>query len=119
MSNQYPDNSGQGEQPPQPPNAYGAPSYGGYPAVPDHPQATTILVLGIVSVFFGVVGPVAWYMGSKAKKEIEASGGRLGGLQQVTVGWILGIIMSILLAVSVVILLFVFVAVLGVFASVS
>lgn len=121
MSNQNPDQAGWGEQggqpPQQPPNPYGAPAYGGYQAVPDHPQATTILVLGIISVFVGVLGPVAWWMGSKAKKEIEASGGRIGGLQQVTVGWILGIVMSILLAVSVVILIFVFVAVFGVFAA--
>jgi hypothetical protein len=122
VSNENPNQPGWGDQGGQapPPHPYGAPAYGGYqPSPPDHPQATTILVLGIIGVFVGVVAPVAWWMGSKAKKEIEASGGRIGGLQQVTVGWILGIIMSILLAVSLVIMLFVFIAVIGVFAAAS
>lgn len=98
---------------------YGAPAYGGYQPVPDHPQATMILVLGIVGLFVGVLGPVAWYLGSKAKKEIEASNGRVGGLQQVTVGWILGIITTVLLAVTLVIVLFVFITVIGVFTAAS
>lgn len=115
MSDQFP----QQPPPPQEPNPYGAPAYGGYQPVPDHPQAMTVLVLGIVSVFVGVVGPVAWYLGAKAKKEIEASGGRIGGLQQVTVGWILGIIMSILLILGLVFFLVIMLAVLGVFAASS
>ncbi|MGA8846403.1 MAG: DUF4190 domain-containing protein [Nocardioides sp.] len=105
--------------PPHEPYPYGAPSYGGYQPVRDHPQAALVLVLGIVSVFVGVVGPVAWYLGAKAKREIEASGGRIGGLQQVTVGWILGIIMSILLLIGLAFFLVVALGALGVLAFAS
>lgn len=110
MSNQNP-------QDPQQPHPYGAPAYGGYQPVPDHPQATTVLVLGIVGVFFSVVSPVAWYLGSKAKKEIEASQGRIGGLQQVTIGWILGIIFTILLVVGLVIFFLVLVLAVGILST--
>ena len=42
---------------------YGPGRYGGY----EHPQGTTILVLGILSlVVCGILGPIAWSMGSKA-----------------------------------------------------
>ena len=89
------------EQPP--PNPYGAPQYGGYQPPRDHPQATTILVLGIVGlVLCGLAGPFAWVMGGKARKEIQASNGQIGGLQQVTIGWVLGIIASALLILGVV-----------------
>lgn len=128
-----PDDSG-GEQAgrgqPRPP--YGAASeqpttqpystnpYGGYgDPTHDHPQATTVLVLGIVSVFVGLLGPVAWYLGSKAKKEIEASGGRLGGMQSVQIGWILGIVMTVLLIITVVAGIAILVLVVGVLASTS
>ena len=53
------------------PAPYGQ-SYG--VATQEHPQGTTILVLGIVGIFVGVCAPIAWYMGSKAQKEIAASG---------------------------------------------
>ncbi len=115
MSNQDPENP----PPPPQPHPYGAPAYGGYQPVPDHPQATTVLVLGIIGILIGVTAPVAWVMGSRAKREIEASGGRLGGLQQVTIGWILGIVMTILLVISVIGFVLIFVVVLGVFASVT
>lgn len=44
---------------------------GQYRLVPaEHPQATTVLVLGAISVGVPFLSFVAWYMGSKAKKEI-------------------------------------------------
>lgn len=46
---------------------YGAPMY-----LAEHPQATTVLVLGIVGIFVGLLSFVAWYMGGKARKEIQA-----------------------------------------------
>ncbi len=103
-------------QPYAQPYVQGYGQYGYGAAVPDHPQATTVLVLGIASVFVGVVGPVAWIMGSRVKKEIEASNGRLGGLQNVTIGWILGIIMSVLLILGLLAFVVLFAVVLGGFA---
>jgi hypothetical protein len=78
--------------------AYGPP----YPLVPqDHPQGTTVLVLGIVGLFVAICAPFAWYIGSKALKEIRASGTRYANEQQIVIGRILGMIVTILLMVSV------------------
>jgi len=67
----------------------------------DHPQTTTILILGILGlVACGVLGPFAWSMGNKALREIDASNGQLGGRDTVNVGRILGIIATILLGVG-------------------
>lgn len=63
-----------------------------------HPQSTVILVLGILSVIFcQLTGPFAWYMGSKAMKEIEANPGMYSGEGEVRIGQILGIVGTILL----------------------
>ena len=78
----------------------------------DHPQATTILVLGIAGFFVSVLGPVAWFMGNRALKEIRASGAHPGNEQLIVVGRILGIIVTVLLALGILaFLLFVVVAV--------
>jgi hypothetical protein len=84
-------------QPPQVP--YGAPqnpgAYG--PVLPDHPQATTVLILGIVSaVACGFVAPVAWVMGNRVVREIDASNGTLGGRSTANVGRIIGIVWTVL-----------------------
>lgn len=79
-----------------PPPAYGYPAYG--PPPPDHPQATTVLILGIVGMMFcQVCAPFAWVMGRRTLNEIDASGGTVGGRSNVMVGYILGIIGSVLL----------------------
>lgn len=97
---------------------YGHPPYGGYGVpVQDHPQATTVLVLGIASVFFTILGPVAWVLGSRAKREIEASGGRLGGMSQVQVGYIIGIITTVLMAVTLLAVVVIFVTAFGLIAA--
>lgn len=88
-----------GQQPP-----YGAPQYpGSYgPVLPDHPQATTVLILGIVgAAVCGFVAPVAWVMGNRVVKEIDASNGTLGGRSTANVGRILGIVWTVLLVVLV------------------
>ena len=74
-----------------------------YPAPPrDHPQTTTILILGVCGlVLCQVLGPFAWSMGSKALREIDASGGQLGGRDMVNVGRILGIVSTAILLVAV------------------
>lgn len=62
----------------------------------EHDYATTVLLLGVLSVFCcGALGPVAWAMGRRALNEIEASGGSIGGGVQVRVGYALGIIGTI------------------------
>ena len=59
----------------------------------NHPQSTTILVLGICGLLLcGLLGPFAWSMGNKALREIDASNGQLGGRDTVNIGRILGIV---------------------------
>jgi hypothetical protein len=82
-----------------PPNQYGAPPYAF--AVPDHPQATTVLILGIVSVAVcGFVAPFAWVMGNRVVREIDASHGQLGGRSQAQVGRIIGIVYTCIMGVA-------------------
>jgi hypothetical protein len=91
-----------GAPPPPPPYApaqptYGTPAYGapgGYSNVnPYDSRATTIMVLGILGlVICGVLGIVAWVMGSNLKKEAEAAGYPEPG--QAKAGRICGIIAS-------------------------
>ena len=86
---------------------------------PDHPQTTTILILGILGLAVcGVLGPFAWSMGNKALREIDASEGQIGGRDTVNVGRILGLVGTIILGVSVLVLVFVFVvAVIGIYSA--
>jgi uncharacterized membrane protein YjgN (DUF898 family) len=90
-----------------PPAGYGPPPYGDYrPAAPKHPQAVTVLVLGILSlVLCGLIGPFAWSMGSRVVREIEGSGGRWSGDTEATIGRILGIVATVLLVIPVLFLL--------------
>ena len=80
------------------------------PPPPDHPQTTTILILGICGlVLCQVLGPFAWSMGNKALREIDASNGQVGGRDTVKVGRILGIIGTIILGLSILFLILFFV----------
>lgn len=108
----------QGPGGPTPPPQQGPPQYGHNPygspqpmfshaPTPNHPQATTSMVLGIVSIIGGFmcllplfVAPVAWIMGSKAVKEIDASGGTLGGRGEAQTGFITGIVGTVLLVLG-------------------
>jgi hypothetical protein len=78
------------------------PPYG--PPPTNHPQATTILVLGILSlVVCGLLGPFAWSMGSRALREIDASQltpSPLGGRESVNIGRICGIVGTVLLVLG-------------------
>lgn len=66
----------------------------------EHPHATAVLALGAVSLLCcGITGPVAWALGKRAHDQIEASGGAYGGRTQVVVGYILGVIGTILMIV--------------------
>ena len=96
-----------------------APGYGAVPAygtgLPQHPQATTILVLGILSLFVAITGPFAWYMGSKARKEIAA--GRYAESGSVTAGWVLGIIGTIYMIVVAVAVIIKIIGMIGLMAA--
>jgi hypothetical protein len=90
---------------------YGEQGYGGYPAPPpeNHGSALAAMIVGIASLVLGcTVGigllgsPVAWWLGAKAKREIDASQGRLGGRGMAQAGFILGIIGTVLLALGIV-----------------
>ena len=85
-----------------PPPGYGY-GYGGYGPV-EHPQGTTILVMGILSlVICALIGPFAWRMGNETLREIDAQPGRFSNRGQVQAGRICGIVGSCLLALNVVI----------------
>jgi hypothetical protein len=90
----------------------------GYPvARPDHPRATTSMILGILGlVICSICAPFAWSIGGKAVKEIDASGGAYGGRGQAQAGYIMGIIGTVLLGLTVValVLWLVFAVILGV-----
>lgn len=100
-------------QQPYPPQGYPTQGYPppGYPQAPiqyapDHPRATTSLVLGILGVVLcQIIAPFAWSMGKKTLDEIDASQGRVGGRGAAQAGYILGIVGTVLLALSLVFIL--------------
>jgi hypothetical protein len=107
-------------QPPygQPQAPYGqVPQAPGYPMAyaPDHPRATTALILGILGIVVcGVIAPFAWRMGKRTVDEIDASHGQLGGRGSAQAGYVLGLIGTVLLVLGVLVgLLLVVVGVLG------
>jgi hypothetical protein len=95
-------------QPPYPPPYYPSSGYPGQMQYsPDHPRATTSLVLGILSIVVcQVLGPFAWAMGKKTLDEIDASQGRWGGRGAAQAGYILGIVGTVMLALAVVVIIF-------------
>ncbi|MEO5708557.1 MAG: DUF4190 domain-containing protein [Nocardioidaceae bacterium] len=92
---------GYGQPPYQQPMPYGqAP---GYPVqfAPEHPQATTSLVLGIIGlVLCSVVAPFAWRLGKRTLDEIDASQGQVGGRGAAQAGYVLGIIGTVVLGLA-------------------
>lgn len=94
--------------PPQyPPPGYGYPYPQLAPPPPKHGQATPAMVLGIISLaglFMCVVpvilAPVAWILGAKAVKEIDASPAAYSGRGEASAGKIMGIIGTVLLALA-------------------
>ncbi|PZG13616.1 DUF4190 domain-containing protein [Nonomuraea aridisoli] len=66
-----------------------------------HPNGTTILVLGILSlVICSFLGPFAWAMGTRALREIDSSGHYFDNRGQVQAGRVCGIISTVLLAIG-------------------
>ena len=71
-------------------------------APPEHPQATTAMVLGILGLATcTVLSPFAWRIGKRAVSEIDASNGRLGGRGPAQAGYVMGLIGTILLGIVV------------------
>lgn len=84
---------------PNPQVPYGSPQVPGYaPFAPDHPQATLVLILGILGlVLCQVISPFAWVIGNRVVREIDVSNGTVGGRSAANAGRICGIIGTILI----------------------
>ena len=92
-----------GPPPPYPYQGPGGPPGYPYGPRPEQGQATTALVLGILGVALcSLVAPFAWWIGRSSLREIDASGGALGGRGKAQAGYIMGIVGTILLALVVV-----------------
>jgi hypothetical protein len=79
-----------GQQSPMPyGQPYGAPQQ-------EHPQGTMILIFGILGIFITIFAPIAWYLGNKAKADIQASGVHYSNEQNIAVGRMLGKIFTII-----------------------
>ena len=65
-------------------------------ANPFEARQSTVFVLGIVSLFFGLLAPVAWILGNKLRKEAATAGYPEPG--NAKIGRIIGMIVSIMLA---------------------
>jgi hypothetical protein len=87
--------------------------------LPDHPKATSALVLGIIAVAGAftcflpvVVAPIAWVLGARARREIRSAPQQWGGESRATAGMVLGIVGTVLLVLAfIVVALFVIVAI--------
>lgn len=106
--------------PPAPGQNWGAAGYypgqAYYGARQDHPMAIMVLILGVLSIVLcQLIGPVAWVLGAKARREIQESNGALGGSGMVTAGWICGIVATGIMIAAVV--FFVVLAVIGAASS--
>lgn len=99
-------------QPPQFPSESGA--------YPESSQATTVLVLGIIGIVLcQILGPIAWVMGNNELAAIDAGRRAPENRGTANAGRILGIIGTVLLALSIIAIIFLFVGVfsLSVFES--
>lgn len=91
-------------QPPVQPAAWAG---GPYYSAPEHPQATTVLVLGVVSFAMPILSFIAWYMGGRAKAEI-ARGAPYPYAGNLRVGHVIGKVVGILTIIGGGILLAIF-----------
>ena len=99
--------------PPPPPGAtpYGAQAYYSAPTYREPSQATTALVLAIVSlVICGLLGPVAWNLGHQEVVAIDAGRRDPANRGQAVAAKIIGMIVTALLALGVLAVLIVVIA---------
>ena len=84
--------------------------YGSAPAAENSSKATIALVLGIVSLVACCLfaGIPAMILGRQATREIDASGGRLGGRGLATAGFVTGLISTVLSLLALALLVGVF-----------
>ncbi len=89
------------QQQPYPPVPQGGGYVQPYGYLPEHPQGNVVLVLGIAGFLAPICAPIAWYLGSKAQKEIAASGQHYSNEQSISIGKIMGMVLSILTLVGI------------------
>ena len=69
----------------------------------DHSQATIIFILGLLGVLMcQILAPIALFLGHKYRKECLEADEPMEGLG--TAGWVLGIVGSVLLAITLLVL---------------
>jgi hypothetical protein len=78
---------------PYQPAPYGQP-YGA--PMQEHPQGTMILIFGILGIFITIFAPIAWYLGNKARADIQTSGMQYSNEQNISIGRMLGKIFTII-----------------------
>jgi len=88
------------EEPPAPPVATRLRSSGGGHELAD--GASVALALGVGSLLFWPVAPIAWFYGRRVLRRIDASGGRLGGRGMALGGTVLGAIVTGLIVLGVI-----------------
>lgn len=82
-----------GREPDNPWAAPAPPPPWGPPAAYQHPQGSTVLVLGILSVvLLPVLGPFAWAMGRSALREVDSAPAPVANRSSLAAGMVLGII---------------------------
>lgn len=73
----------------------------------EHPSAMTVLILGIAGFFIPLLSFAAWFMGGKVRKEETQQGYAPSSAAQV--GWVLGIVGSILQVIGIIFMFLAFV----------
>lgn len=71
----------------------------------EHPAGTTVLVLGILSLMCcGLTGPIAWFKGSRAMREIDTNPNAFSNSGTVQAGRVTGIIGTAILVMALIVL---------------
>jgi hypothetical protein len=114
--------SGQYQQPAGQPTPYSQqspmPSGQPYGAPPqEHPQGTMILIFGILGIFITIFAPIAWYLGNKARAEIQASGVHYTNEQNISIGRMLGKVFTIIAIVSIALVIIFWIIIAAIAAS--
>jgi len=78
-----------------------------------------ILIFGIIGIFITIFAPIAWYLGNKAKKDIQASGIPYANEQNISIGRMLGKIFTIIALVSIALTIIITIIVIAIGASQS
>lgn len=94
--------------------------YGYGPPLQEHPQGTTVMVMGILGIVAcQILSPIAWVMGNRALAEIDAAPHLYSNRSNVQVGRVCGMVGTALLALSLVLLVVYVVFIIGAIASES